>query len=297
MLNQLAHELDAIERAGLAGYFLIVWDIVRFARERGIRCQGRGSAANSIVAYLLGITNVDPLQHHLLFERFLSPDRHTAPDIDIDFAADRREEVIQYVYGRYGADHCAMVCNVVTFQARSAVRDLGKALEFPPPVVERLAKSLDTHSPSKAADALLDQVEKDAPPGGVPDDHPLMLLAGLLRQIDGCPRHLSIHVGGMLITGPPLCEIVPLERATMPGRVVCQWDKDSVEDAGLIKIDLLSLRTLGMLSEAVDLLSTSRSTSTRCRWTTRRCTPCSSAPTRWAPSRSRAGRSSRCSRA
>ncbi len=246
VLNQLAHELAVIEQAGLAGYFLIVWDLMRFAREQGVRSQGRGSAANSLVAYLLGITNVDPIAHDLLFERFLSADRYTTPDIDIDFAADRREEVIQYVYTRYGASHTAMVCNVVTFQAHSAVRDLGKALGFPLPVIDRLSKSLDAHSPVSAADELLKSVDAAAPP-----EHPMRLLADLMRLIEGCPRHLSIHVGGMLITGPPLDEVVPLERATMPGRIVCQWDKNSVEDAGLIKIDLLGLRTLGLISEAL----------------------------------------------
>ncbi|MBI4789672.1 MAG: error-prone DNA polymerase [Chloroflexi bacterium] len=246
VLKQLAHELSVIEQAGLAGYFLIVWDIVRFAREQGIRCQGRGSAANSIVAYLLGITSVDPLAHNLLFERFLSADRYTTPDIDIDFAADRREEVIQYVYERYGASHTAMVCNVVTYQARSAVRDLGKALGFPLPVIDRLSKSIEGHSPVSAADQLLKSVETDATV-----DHPIRLLTDLMRQIEDCPRHLAIHVGGMLITARPLDEIVPLERATMPGRVVCQWNKDSVEDAGLIKIDILGLRTLGLVAEAL----------------------------------------------
>ncbi|MCL4861739.1 MAG: DNA polymerase III subunit alpha, partial [Caldilineaceae bacterium] len=246
VLKQLAHELAVIEQAGLAGYFLIVWDIVRFARAQQIRCQGRGSAANSMVAYLLQITSIDPLRHNLLFERFLSSDRFTMPDIDIDFAADRREEVIQYVYQRYGRAHAAMVCNVVTFQARSALRDLAKVLDFPPPVIERLARGLERHSPTGAAEQLLGQVEPDAPA-----HHPLRLLAGLLGQIEGCPRHLSIHSGGMLITGPPLDEVVPLEPATMPGRVVAQWDKESVEDAGLIKLDLLGLRMLGLLSEAV----------------------------------------------
>src|SRR5690606_16828515 len=129
VLKQLAHELDIIERAGLAGYFLIVWDIMRFAREQGIRGQGRGSAANSIVAYLLQITNIDPLQHHLLFERFLSEDKFTAPDIDLDFDTKRREEVIQYVYDTYGREHTAMVTTYVTYQARSALRDLAKALD------------------------------------------------------------------------------------------------------------------------------------------------------------------------
>lgn len=254
VLKQLAHELSIIDQTGLAGYFLIVWDIVRFARERGIRCQGRGSAANSLVAYLLGITSVDPLQHNLLFERFLSHDRYTTPDIDLDFAADRREEVIQYVYARYGASHTAMVCNMVTYQACSAVRDLGKALGFPLSVVDRLSKSLETHSCAQAAEFFLKTLEADAPA-----EHPLQLLAELLSLIDDCPHHLSIHVGGMLITGPPLDEIVPLERTTMPGRIIGQWDKDSVEDAGLIKIDLLSLHTLGMISEALSYVEGARS--------------------------------------
>ncbi|WP_089717415.1 DNA polymerase III subunit alpha [Candidatus Entotheonella palauensis] len=211
---------------------------MREARVRGIRSQGRGSAANSIVAYLLRITNIDPLAHNLLFERFLSEDKFTAPDIDLDFAADRREEIIQYVYETYGAAHTAMVCNVNTFKARSAVRDLGKALDFPQDVIDRLAKGLDTHAPAAAAEQLA-------------ETPPLRLLSDLLVQIDGCPRHLSIHSGGMLITGSPLHDVVPLEPATMPGRVVVQWDKDGCEDAGLIKIDLLGLRTLGLVTEAL----------------------------------------------
>jgi error-prone DNA polymerase len=250
--KQLAHELLVIERTGLAGYFLVVWDIVRFARERGVRCQGRGSAANSLVAYLLNITPVDPLRHNLLFERFLSEGARTMPDIDVDFAADRREEVIQYVYERYGEEHVAMVCNVVTYRARSAVRDVAKALAFPPDVIDRIAKALDTHSAATAAEqvpALVGRELEGAPESG--SSLPWQTLAGLLQDIDGVPRHLSIHVGGMLITAAPLVEIVPIERATMPGRVVVQWDKDSVEDAGLIKIDLLSLRTLDAVEEAL----------------------------------------------
>ena len=240
---QLDHELGVIEQMGLAGYFLVVWDIVRFAREQGIRCQGRGSAANSLVAYVLDITPVDPLRHNLLFERFLSEDSTSMPDIDVDLAADRREEVIQYVYERYGEERVGMVCNVVTYRARSAVRDVARVLGFPPDVIDAAARSLDTRSAALAAGELAvdgDQVS-----------YPWQLLAELLAEIDGVPRHLSIHVGGMIVTAGPLLEIVPLERATMPGRVVVQWDKDSVEDAGLIKIDLLSLRTLGMIDEAV----------------------------------------------
>jgi error-prone DNA polymerase len=241
------HELAVIEGMGLAGYFLVVWDIVRFARQQGIRCQGRGSAANSLVAYLLEITQVDPLRHNLLFERFLSGDGRsgpgTMPDIDVDFAADRREEVVQYVYERYGKDHVGMVCNVVTYRARSALREAAKVLAFPADVIDHAAKSLDTRS----AEAVAEAIEST-----LPDDVslPWQVLADLLKEMDGVPRHLSIHVGGMLITAAPLVEVVPLERATMPGRVVVQWDKDGVEDAGLIKIDLLSLRTLGAVEEA-----------------------------------------------
>jgi len=282
---QLDHELVVIERTGLAGYFLVVWDIVRFARSRSIRCQGRGSAANSLVAYLLGITPVDPLRHNLLFERFLSEGAHTMPDIDVDFAADRREEVIQYVYERYGEpcgipplqspqsnrglipqgeEHVAMVCNVVTYRARSALRDVAKTLAFPLDVVDRAAKALDTRSAVQAAGQIQSSTNQSPNPKlpsfpsfpSAPSDPsisslPWQTLSDLLREIDGTPRHLSIHVGGMLITAAPLVEMVPVERATMPGRVVVQWDKDSVEDAGLIKIDLLSLRTLGMIEEAL----------------------------------------------
>lgn len=250
VLKQLAHELDIIERAGLAGYFLIVWDIMRFGREQGIRGQGRGSAANSIVAYLLQITNIDPLQHNLLFERFLSEDKFTAPDIDLDFDTTRRDEVIHYVYEKYGRDHTAMVTNYVTYQARSALRDLAKVLDFPAKVIDNLVKQLDTFSTTRAAAELRTM----APRAGDADltHHPLSLLAELMQQIDGAPRHLGIHSGGMLITGPRLDEVVPLEPATMEGRYICQWNKDSVEDAGLIKIDLLGLGMLGLISDCVE---------------------------------------------
>jgi error-prone DNA polymerase len=247
--SQLEHELDVIERASLTGYFLVVWDIVRFARSQSIRCQGRGSAANSLVAYLLDITPVNPLEHDLLFERFLSDGTSTVPDIDIDFAADRREEVIQYVYQKYGEEYVGMVCNVVTYRARSALRDAAKALAFPPDVIDRAAKALDTRSNDLAADQI-DQHLLDSQ-AALKEDLPWHVLTGLMRQMEGVPRHLSIHVGGMLITLSPLVEIVPLERATMPDRVVVQWNKDSVEDVGLIKVDLLSLRTLGMVEEAL----------------------------------------------
>jgi error-prone DNA polymerase len=247
---QLARELGVIERRGLAEYFLLVHDIVAHARAAGILCQGRGSAAGSIVAYVLDITPVDPLAHDLLFDRFLADDSKATPDIDVDFAADRREEVIQYVYRRYGAEHTAMVANVVTFQARSAVADVGKALGFPADLLADVRKHLHTRSAHDIAPDL-SEVESFA---GRLTYLPWQLLLDLCRQIDGCPRHLSIHVGGMIVTRTPLAELVPLEPATMPGRVVVQWDKDDVEDAGLIKIDLLSLRTLGLVAECLDLV-------------------------------------------
>jgi len=238
--SQLGHELQVIQQTHLSGYFILVWDIVRWAQERGIQVRGRGSAANSIVAYLLGITNVDPLANDLLFERFLSTEARVMPDIDLDFCSRRREEVIQYVYDRYGEDHVGMVCNYVTYRARSAIRDVGKALDLPPEMLDRLAKS-QGHWGIPAQDLGVFQVDP-----GLWEQ-----FAALCQEIQGYPRHLSIHVGGMCITASPLNEIVPLERATMPGRVVIQWNKDNVEDAGLIKIDLLSLRTLSAIDECL----------------------------------------------
>jgi error-prone DNA polymerase len=259
--EQLAHELAAIEQAGLANYFLIVWDIVRFARESGIRCQGRGSAANSLIAYLLGITPIDPLRHDLVFERFLSGEEGIAPDIDIDFQADRREEVIQYVYERYGPEHAAMACTLVTFRSRSAWRDVGRALGLPPELVSRAVEALgeaptaDGRRPTRE-----DRPSFSRRPSAVshdailPDGDTLTTLLDLCRQIEGFPRHLGIHNGGMVITGPPLAERLPTEPATMPGRVVVQWDKEALEDAGLVKIDLLGLRMLSAVAEAVEIV-------------------------------------------
>lgn len=241
--RQLQHELEIIQETGLAGYFMIVWDIVRFARQERILARGRGSAANSIVAYLLDITAVDPLAHNLLFERFLTRDSHTMPDIDIDFAADRREEVIQYVYRTYGQERAGMVATTITYHARSAVREVAKALGFPLDVVDRVAKLVPVAGDVPAAVRRL--------AGESAHSGPWQLLIELTREIEGTPRHLGIHSGGMILTGAPLAEIVPLERATMPGRVVVQWDKYSVEDAGLIKFDLLGLRALTAADEVV----------------------------------------------
>ncbi|MCI0398545.1 MAG: error-prone DNA polymerase [Chloroflexi bacterium] len=240
--DQLHHELDVIERAGLANYFLIVWDIVRFAREQGIRCQGRGSAANSLVAYLLHISPIDPLAHDLVFERFLSAERQVVPDIDLDFDAGRREEVIQYLYRRYGEAHTAMACTFVTFQKRSALRDTGKALGLAP---EAVAEVL-------ARDAAR---EGNNETQSLSSGQPSSLLLELGREIADFPRHLGIHAGGMIITGAPLMGRVPTEPATMPGRVVVQWDKEGLEDVGLVKIDVLGLRMLSAISETLAIIA------------------------------------------
>ena len=432
VVKQLAHELDVIERTGLAEFFLICWDIMRFCRERGIPAQGRGSAGDSIVAYVLGITRVDPIRHRLLFERFINEGRTSYPDVDIDFASSRREEVIQYCYERYGAEHTGMVCNLVTYRARSAVREVGYALGFPRPLVDRVAKALETYDsvmvrrdleaeggfaefftpspavggsvggsvsavvsaalaedrgfvdgmgqlkrPARALEALprgrsddeggpgdtpvsirwlRDEREADAHPplerlrhgierdenpsddyrpaalkrsvtairsesriergtgrsgdsaetesggaqvwnqgsivvrpvdtGAIPgaddggdhmavtaraassvtgraaaghlDERPSTMGMApwerwleLTARIDGFPRHLSIHTGGMLITAAPLIDIAPLERATMPGRVVVEYDKRDIETIKLIKLDLLGLRMLSAIDDAL----------------------------------------------
>ncbi|MGI8928039.1 MAG: DNA polymerase III subunit alpha [Candidatus Limnocylindrales bacterium] len=419
VVKQLAHELEVIERTGLAEFFLICWDIMRFCRERGIPAQGRGSAGDSIVAYVLGITRVDPIRHRLLFERFINEGRTTYPDVDIDFASSRREEVIQYCYERYGAEHTGMVCNLVTYRARSAVREVGYALGFPRPLVDRVAKALETYDSvmvrrdleaeggfaeffaaanggagsgdgsaqgdlaavergfldqmgqlndgrgvaplapvevirpgrrgssddeggpgdtpvsvrwlrsegdraaarrpalkSPRAPALSENDALSSPPQTHPQPHPAENGGGhaqdgsrppamprstlardreervssdsvvetppghvarlaaddaevqrasgstvgltpwdrwleLTARIDGFPRHLSIHTGGMLITAAPLIDIAPLERATMPNRVVVQYDKRDIETIKLIKLDLLGLRMLSAIDDAL----------------------------------------------
>ena len=421
VVTRLAHELDVIERAGLAEFFLICWDLMRFARERGIPAQGRGSATSSIVSYTLGISRVEPIAHNLLFERFINPGRTTYPDVDIDFSSERREEVIQYIYRRYGPEHTGMVCNLVTYRARSAVREVGYALGFPRPLVDRVAKALETYDsvmvrrdleadggfaeffrrtgeglPGEAraaeeaeAHGLVDRMgqlntriplvgkvppwrqpprpeDPDAPrpfawmreasaedplapvttirhgpsddeggPGDTPasvawlragrgtgypeqatrarsrtspgrpgerhavaataedgstgppercgtrrrhrqrpssvariePEEPARARGGstvglshwerwleFCARIDGFPRHLSIHSGGMLVTAAPLIDIAPLEKATMPDRVVVQFDKRDVETLKLIKLDLLGLGMLAAIDETLQLI-------------------------------------------
>ena len=252
--RRLQTELDVIQRTNLAEFFLIVHDIMEWAREHGVPGQGRGSAANSIVAYLLGITRVDPIAHNLLFERFLHVDHQGTPDIDIDFSTDHREQVIQHVYEKYGAERTGMVANVVTFQPRLAVREVGRAMGFPEPIIDRLAKAVDGWREGGVEDALeAAGLQAHAASGALPWQQ----LLDMVRAIEGTPRHLSIHVGGMLVTGEPLVDVVPVERATMEGRVVVQFNKDDVEDLGLIKMDLLGLRTLSAVAECLDLIERS----------------------------------------
>jgi error-prone DNA polymerase len=247
--RRLQSELEVIEKTGLAEFFLINWDLMRFAREHGVPGQGRGSAADSIVAYVLGITRVDPIEHNLLFERFLHEEMTSTPDIDIDFSTEHREQVIQYIYDKYGWERTGMVCNVVTFQPRMAIRQVGKALGFSNELLDRLAKGVDRWFTEDVEDSMTGAV----PPLEMRPKSWQQFLE-LCREVIDFPRHLSIHNGGMLVTGEPLVDIVPVEPATMEGRRVVQFNKDDVEDLGLIKMDMLGLRTLSVIAEALDLI-------------------------------------------
>jgi len=250
--QQLEHELHIIGRLDLAGYFLIVWDIVRFCREHDILAQGRGSAANSAVCYSLGITAVDAVGMDLLFERFLSEERGEWPDIDIDLPSGaQRERVIQYVYQRYGERGAAMTANVITYRTRSAVREVGKVLGFSLEQVGSLSKLLRRFEFRDSCDDLALQLKQ----GGVDPGAPRVgLLVDLVRQIQSLPRHLGQHSGGMVVAAGRLDEVVALEPASMPGRVVVQWDKDDCADLGIIKIDLLGLGMMAVLEEAIPLI-------------------------------------------
>ena len=247
--HRLQHELEVIEKTGLAEFFLINWDLMRFARDHGVPGQGRGSAADSIVAYVLGITRVDPIEHNLLFERFLHEEMTSTPDIDIDFSTEHREQVIQYIYEKYGWERTGMVCNVVTFQPRMAIRQVGKALGFSAELLDRLAKGVDRWFTEDVEDSMLSSVP---PPAMRPQSWQQFL--ELCREVIEFPRHLSIHNGGMLVTGEPLVDIAPVEPAAMEGRRVVQFNKDDVEDLGLIKMDMLGLRTLSVVAEALELI-------------------------------------------
>jgi error-prone DNA polymerase len=325
--QQIAHELALIQKLGLAGYFLIVWDIVRFARRSGVLCQGRGSAANSVVCYCLGITAIDPVKMELLFERFLSEERREAPDIDIDFAHRDREEVLQYVYRRYGREHAAMVCEHITFRGRSAVRDAARVLGFSVEQANVLSTLADRFSAEATADELrkgvnletmagrhydldpqsdrpsepndarkqplewtAEKLLKSESPGPIPrtpdpgphapvheppesrgnmtddtgldpNDPRVKVLPDIVQGLHQIPRHRSIHVGGFVLTREPLRTVVPIEPASMPGRTVIQWERDDLDPAGLVKIDLLGLGMLTVLQDCLKYIQAARGVS------------------------------------
>jgi error-prone DNA polymerase len=241
------HELEVIEHLGFAGYFLVVWDIVEFCNRANIYCQGRGSAANSAACYALGITKADAVSLGLLFERFLSTERDGPPDIDLDIESDRREEVIQYVYERYGRHHTAQVANVITYRARSSVRDMAKALGYATGQQDAWSKQMDAWGNVHTTAA------QTRPDGSADHDIPEAVLE-LAAEIEDAPRHLGIHSGGMVICDRPVIEVCPVEWGRMDRRSVLQWDKDDCAAAGLVKFDLLGLGMLSALHYAVDLI-------------------------------------------
>jgi error-prone DNA polymerase len=250
--HQIERELALIEKLNLAGYFLIVWDIVRFCREQGILVQGRGSAANSAVCYALGITAVDPVRMDLLFERFLSEERGEWPDIDLDLpSGDQRERAIQYVYERYGKLGAAMTANVITYRGRSAAREIGKALSFDPETLGRLSHLVGTFEYQDPSDTLERRFDK----AGLDLEHPrVRKFFELCQAVQDLPRHLGQHSGGMVICAGQLDSVVPLEPATMPGRVVVQWDKEDCADMGIVKVDLLGLGMMAVLEESLQIV-------------------------------------------
>ena len=244
----IEHELTLIADLRYEAYFLTVWDLVRFARSRDILCQGRGSAANSAVCYCLGVTAVDPERMDVLFERFISRERNEAPDIDVDFEHERREEVIQYVYDKYGRDRAGMTAEVITYRFRSAVRDVGKALGFSLAQVDGLAKLLDAHGQQRSLG------ERSRQAGLDPASPEVQRLIVLTNELVGFPRHLSQHVGGMVMTRGPLSELVPIENAAMPDRTVIQWDKDDLDELGILKVDCLALGMLTAIRKCFQLV-------------------------------------------
>jgi len=239
VLKQIKHELTVIKELDYEHYFLTVHDIVQFARDRGILCQGRGSAANSAVCYCLFITEVDPAQSNLLFERFISKERNEPPDIDVDFEHHRREEVIQYIYRKYGRERAALAATVISYRPKSAIRDVGKAIGLDQIIIDRVIKTLAWWDRSDDLERRLAEAELSI-------SSPITQhYSRLIKEIIGMPRHLSQHVGGFIITQSPISSLVPTENAAMPERTIIQWDKDDIEALGLLKIDVLAL---GMLS-------------------------------------------------
>ncbi|MFD0894060.1 error-prone DNA polymerase [Luteolibacter ambystomatis] len=254
--NQIAKEVDVIHRLGFSGYFLTVHDIVHFAKSQGIFCQGRGSAANSVVCYTLGITAVDPIKNGLLFDRFLVEDQVAWPDVDIDFpSGEKRESVIQYVFQKYGARGAAMTANVISYRSRSAFREMSKVLGFSESIADRFSNEGSSswkHSPKTAKEKQEDFEQRTST--FLPPSHPRFgALSKLFNAVLGKPRHLGQHSGGIIVCAGRLDSVVPIQRATMPGRAVVQWDKDDCEDLGIVKIDLLGLGTLAAMEDIIEI--------------------------------------------
>ena len=259
---QVAHELALIAELKYEMYFLTVHDIVRFARSRGILCQGRGSAANSAVCYCLGVTEVDPSRMSVLFERFISRERDEPPDIDVDFEHQRREEVIQYIYAKYGRERAAITAVVTRYRPHSALRDVGRALQIPEALINALAKEHPgMYGRTVLAERLQNAMERAAAPTSgeetelaIAPPRRLQLWLDLATQLQGFPRHLSQHVGGFVLTQGPLTRIVPVENAAMPERSIIQWDKDDLDTVGLLKVDVLALGMLSAIHRCLDLI-------------------------------------------
>ena len=248
VLRLVEHELALITELRYEAYFLTVDDIVRFARGRGILCQGRGSAANSAVCFCLGITEVDPARMSLLFERFISRERNEPPDIDVDFEHERREEVIQYLYARYGRERAALTATVISYCPRSAIRDVGRVLGLSSAQINRITRNLQWWDGREVQPARLREAGLD------PDSPVIRRLLALVEQLLGFPRHLSQHVGGFVIAGEALSRLVPVENAAMAGRTVIQWDKDDLDELGILKVDILALGMLSAIRRSFDLL-------------------------------------------
>ncbi len=246
--KQIQHELALIDQLDFSGYFLTVWDIVRFARSRGILCQGRGSAANSIVCYALGVTSIDPVRMNLLFERFISAERGEPPDIDVDFEHERREEVMQYVYDKYGREHAAMVANVICYRGKLAYREVGKVFGLGDDQIDRLTKSQGHWSSGQVTDEVLQKAGLD------PHSPVVKQVVRWAETFRGFPRHLGLHSGGFVITKEPLIELVPIENATKALRTVIAWDKRDIEVLGLVKVDLLALGMLTAIRRCFHLI-------------------------------------------
>ena len=246
--HSLAHELEAVERMGYAAYFLTVHDIVRFARDRGILCQGRGSAANSVLCFCLGITEVDPTRHDLLFERFISESRNEPPDIDVDFEHERREIVMQYIYDHYGRLHAGLTATVVTYRTRSTLREVGKAFGLTDDTVGAITGTVWGYWSSGVDEAEARRVGLD------PSEPRLAMVLALADELAGFPRHLSQHTGGFVITRSRLDEVVPVAMASMENRTTVQWDKDDLDALGILKIDVLALGMLSCMKRGFDLL-------------------------------------------